>query len=63
MLESLLKKVAGLRPAILLKRDSNTGVLAKFLRTPFSTEHLRWLLLAAASIVDNNNYFLIYFLQ
>ena len=42
-------KVAGLRPATLLKRGLwrrcfpvNFG---KFLRTPFLTEHLRWLLL------------------
>ena len=33
---------------LLLKRDSNTGVflrILQFLRTHFSTEHLRWLLL------------------
>ena len=38
-----------LRPVTLLKRDCNTGVflwnLAKFLRTPFFTEHLRLQLL------------------
>ena len=43
-----------LRPATLLKRDSNTGAflwnlflakLTKFLRTSFFKEHLRWLLL------------------
>ena len=44
-----LDKVAGLRPAALLKRDPGTGVFtvnfAKSLRTPFLTEHLQWLLL------------------
>ena len=39
VLKSLFNKVAGLkRSETLLKRDSSTGVLAKFLRTPFSTE-------------------------
>ena len=37
--------VGALRPATLLKRDSNTGVfflkLAKILRTPFFKEHHR----------------------
>ena len=28
-------KIAGLKPATLLKRDSGTGVFAKFLGTPF----------------------------
>ena len=46
----LFNKVAGLRPATLLKtRDSGTDDFStnfvKFLRTPFPTEHLRWLLL------------------
>ena len=36
-------KVAGLRPAPLLKK-SFVMYLAKFLRKPFLTEHLRWLL-------------------
>ena len=42
-------KVAGLRPATLLKKrlwhKCLTANFAKFLRTPFSIEHLRWLLL------------------
>ena len=33
MLESLFNKVAGLRPAALLKRDSNTGVLCEYYET------------------------------
>ena len=47
-LESLFSKVAGLRPAALLKKDSNTGFLvniSKFLTAAFFKEHLRWLLL------------------
>ena len=48
--DSCFNKVAGLRPATLLKRFSGTGVFlwifAKFIRTPFFTQHLRWLLLA-----------------
>ena len=43
-------KVAGLRPATLLKKRPWHRCfpvnLAKFLRTPFFTEHFRWLLLA-----------------
>ena len=42
-------KVAGLRPALLLKkklwRMCFPVNFVKFLRTPFLTEHLRWLLL------------------
>ena len=39
-------KLQAWRPATLLKRGSNTGVfLWKFLRTPFFTEHVQWLLL------------------
>ena len=42
-------KVAGLRPATLLKKRlwhrCFSVNFAKFLRTPFLTEHLRWLLL------------------
>ena len=42
-------KVAGLRPATLLKKRLWHRCFpvnfAKFLRTPFLTEHLRWLLL------------------
>ena len=42
-------KVAGFRPATLLKKSLWHGCFplnfAKFLRTPFVTEHLRWLLL------------------
>ena len=43
-------KVAGLRPATLLKKSLRHKCFPvnckKFLRTPFFTEHLRWLLLA-----------------
>ena len=44
-----LNKVAGLRPATLLKKRLWHRCFpvnfVKFLRTPFLTEHLRWLLL------------------
>ena len=47
--ESFLNKVAGLRPATLLKKSLWHRCLpvnfAKFLRIPFFTEHVRWLLL------------------
>ena len=47
VLKSLFNKVAGLKD--FNKRDSNTDVFivkfAKFLSTPFFTDHLRWLLL------------------
>ena len=47
--EPLFNKVAGLRPATLLKKRLWHRCFpvnfAKFLRTPFLTEHLRWLLL------------------
>ena len=57
VLESFLNIIAGLKAATLLKRDSTTGVFlakkkklfAKFIRTPFLTEHLRWLLLCFAN--------------
>ena len=45
-------KVAGLRPATLLMRLSHRCFpvnFAKFLKTPFSTEHIRWLLLPIVS--------------
>ena len=49
MPESLFNEVAGLRPAILLKRRLWQRCFpvnfANFLRIPFLTEHLRWLLL------------------
>ena len=45
-------KVAGLRSAILLKKrlwhSCFPVTLIKFLRTPFLTEHLRWLLVNAS---------------
>ena len=45
----LLNEVAGLRPVTLLKKDFHTVIFfvsfVKFLRIPFSMEHLRWLLL------------------
>ena len=41
-----LNNVTGLNPATLLKRDTCFSVnFAKFLRTPFFKDHLRWLLL------------------
>ena len=47
--ESLFNKVAGLRPATLLKKRLWHRCFpvnfAKFLRTPFLTKHLQWLLL------------------
>ena len=59
LLQSLLDKVAGLkRSETLLKRDSSTSVLAKFLRTPFSTEHL-WCLLLKPKNVFNFHGFLL----
>ena len=54
MPESLFYKIAGLRPATLLKKrlwqrcefsEIFPVNFAKFLRTAFFTEHLRWLLL------------------
>ena len=48
-----LNKVEGLRPTTLLKKSlwhrCFTVNFAKFLRTPFFTEHLRWLLLNLSS--------------
>ena len=44
MLESLLNKVIGLRPATLLKRHSNTGIFYEFreiLQRIYFQEHLR----------------------
>ena len=50
--ETLFNKFAGLRPATLLKKSLWHRCFpvnfAKFLRTPFFTEHLRWLLLYQA---------------
>ena len=47
-------KIAGLTPATLLKKKLWHGYFpvnfAKFLRTPFLTEHLRWLLLQVSLI-------------
>ena len=46
-------RLQAFRPATLLKRDSNrcfTVNIAKFLRTAFLIEHLRWLLLKYARI-------------
>ena len=49
MPEFLFNKVAGLRPATLLKKRLWYSCFpvnfAKFLRTPFLKEHLMWLLL------------------
>ena len=57
MLESLFNKVLTFRLATLLKRHSLQCKcfpvqLAKFLRTMFFTEHLRWLLLNIKSCLD-----------
>ena len=50
-------KVADLKPATLLQRDSNTRCsslnFAKFLETPFFKEYLRWLLLKIRFLVMN----------
>ena len=56
MKTSMLVFFFKLRPATLLKRISNTGPVkfAKFLRAPFLTEHLRWLLLQGVSGGKNN---------
>ena len=56
MCQSLfLKKAAGLRPATLLKKRlwyrCFSVNFAKFLRTSFLTEHLRWLLLELPSVI------------
>ena len=49
-------KIAGLGPATLLKKRlwhrCFAVKFAKFLRTPFVTEHLRWLLLTAANFLS-----------
>ena len=49
-----LQAVPGLRPATLLKKRLRHRCFpvnfAKFLRTPFLTEHLRWLLLYRTSV-------------
>ena len=37
-------KMLAYKPANLLKRDSNTSNINKFLRTASSIEHLQWLL-------------------
>ena len=54
-------KVAGLGPATLLKKSlwhrCFPGNFAKFPRTPFFTEHLRWLLLNLACILSNSSVF------
>ena len=55
-------KVAGLRPATLLKKRlwhrCFSVNFAKFLRTPFLTEHLRWLLLNSEISYQQNLVFL-----
>ena len=58
MLESLfLNKAAGLRPTTLLKKSlwhrCFPANFVKFLRTPFYTEHLWWLLLIKLSRSSN----------
>ena len=58
-------KIAGLRPATLLKKRLWNRCFpvnfTKFLRTPFSQKHLRWLLLNIYSIykcsLDSSSYF------
>ena len=53
---SLFNKVEGLRPATFLKKRLWHRCFpvnfAKFLRTPFLTEHLRWLLLSGLAILN-----------
>ena len=58
MCQSLLfNKVAGLRPATLLKKRLWHRCFpvnfVKFLRTPFYIEHLRWLLLFIEKLMDD----------
>ena len=57
---SLFNKVAGLRPATLLKKSFWHRCFPvnfpKFLRTPFFTEHLQWLLLDLWAKANNYSY-------
>ena len=49
----LQESTSALRPATLLKRDSNTGMLCEYceiFKKPFFVEHLRWLLLFSKSL-------------
>ena len=59
MLESLFKKVAGLKPWNIIKKRlqhrSFPVKCAKFLRTAFLTEHLRWLLLVIISLTPDSS--------
>ena len=52
---SFFNKVAGLRSATLLKKRLWHGcfpvTFAKFIRTPFLKEHLRWLLLKSVTVL------------
>ena len=52
---SLLNKVTGFRPAILLKKRFQYWwfpvKFEKFLRKPFFTEHLQWLLLFLIAVL------------
>ena len=59
--ERFFYKVAGLRSATLLKRSLWHRCFlvnfAKFLRTPFCTEHLRWLVLMHHKINKGTSFF------
>ena len=61
--QNLFNKVAGLRPATLLKKrlwHRRFPVnFAEFLRTPFLREHLRWMLLLLF-IVDKSQFMLLF---
>ena len=55
MPESLFYKVAGLKPAALLKKRlwhrCFSANFTKFLKIPFLAEHLRWLLLVVELVI------------
>ena len=60
MLESLFNKVAGLKVCNFIEKRlqhrCKTVEFAKFLRTSFFTEHLRWLLLVIQVTFADNPY-------
>ena len=53
MLESLFNKVQGLRPAILLKRDCNTGVSCEYSCSPVV---IKCIFLFCIDNLSKNNY-------
>ena len=63
----LVNKVSGIRLATLLKKNSLTQGfswnLAKFLRTPLFTEHLRWLLLILQRVKSRTRMFNAFYVQ